>query len=137
MALNVTTILAGAFTISVLLRPVCVYAVHPFKNYIVQWPDNVQQFTGRAVQFLNMSSPNSLYARLADHFRPHQAEALYRVRVNGTCLITGILVSYISPIPSFHKAVYVVRGSPGSEFGSGEWFYQWFCILGMSHSPFY
>ncbi|KAF9454485.1 hypothetical protein P691DRAFT_692733 [Macrolepiota fuliginosa MF-IS2] len=75
------------------------------------------------------SNFGSLYARLANHFKPHRTEALQRVRVNGVCLVTGVLVSYLLPIPSLHKAIYAVRGSLRDGFGSGEWFYRWFCIL--------
>lgn len=78
------------------------------------------------------SNMSSLYAQLANHLKPHRAEALQRVRVNGICLVTGILVSYLLPIPSLHRAIHVVR-SRGYDLGSGEWFfYRWFCILGAS-----
>ncbi|KAF5362100.1 hypothetical protein D9756_002119 [Leucocoprinus leucothites] len=74
------------------------------------------------------SNFGSLYAQLANHLMPHRAEALQRVRVNSICLVTGILVSYLLPIPSLHKAIHVVRAR-GYESGAGEWLYRWFCIL--------
>lgn len=83
-----------------------------------------------------MTSASAVYSALLDHFKPHRAEALYRIRVNGVCLVTGILLTYILPIPSLHKAISLVRGYPEVEHGSGEGIYRWFCISGVFWSPF-
>ncbi|KAJ3576563.1 hypothetical protein NP233_g357 [Leucocoprinus birnbaumii] len=75
-----------------------------------------------------ISNIGSLYAQLANHLKPHRAEALQRVRVNSICLVIGTFVSYILPVPSLHKAIWAVR-SREYESGAGEWLYRWFCII--------
>ncbi|EKM81548.1 hypothetical protein AGABI1DRAFT_69829 [Agaricus bisporus var. burnettii JB137-S8] len=73
------------------------------------------------------TSTSAIYSALLNHFKPHRAEALYRIRVNGFCLVTGILLTYLLPIPSLHEAIGIVRGYP--ESASGEGLYGCFCIL--------
>ncbi|KXN84129.1 hypothetical protein AN958_00399, partial [Leucoagaricus sp. SymC.cos] len=74
------------------------------------------------------SNFNSPYRQFLSHFKPHRAEALQRVRVNSVCLATGVLVSYLLPIPSLHKAIHVVRARD-YDLGAGERMYRWFCLL--------
>lgn len=84
-----------------------------------------------------MTGTSGLYAALVDHFKPHRAEALYRTQVNGICLVTGVLSTYLLPaVPALHKAISVVRGYPEAEHGYGEGMYRWFCISGEVWSPF-
>lgn len=82
--------------------------------------------------FIPLQFPmTSLCAKFANCLKLHRTVALHRVRTNTMGLITGLLVSYLLPLPSLHEAIYAVYTREYDSW-AGKSIYQWFCILGMS-----
>lgn len=77
---------------------------------------------------------SSLYTNFVNQLKPCRPLALQRVRVNSMALITGIIVSYLLPIPSLHEAIYVVHAR---RYDPEALLYRRFCIFGMSLYPGY
>jgi len=72
---------------------------------------------------------SSLYTNFVNQLKPCRTRALQCVRVNTMALITGIIVSYLLPIPSLHEAIYVVHAR---RYDPEALLYRRFCIFGMS-----
>ncbi|EDR05466.1 uncharacterized protein LACBIDRAFT_303228 [Laccaria bicolor S238N-H82] len=73
---------------------------------------------------------SSTLAAIANHFKPHKAEALQRIRLNAVCLVAALILSYLLPVPSLPTAIRrVLRSSHTFERWSSEWVYQWACLL--------
>lgn len=74
---------------------------------------------------------SSTIAAVSNHLKPHRAEALQRIRLNGLCLITTLIVSYLLPVPSLLTAVRIMLTSSHHQRWSTEWIYEWVCVFGM------
>ncbi|KAF8905745.1 hypothetical protein CPB84DRAFT_1771094 [Gymnopilus junonius] len=63
---------------------------------------------------------SSTLTTISNHFKPHKAEAIGRLRANVLCLIATLIVSYLLPgsLPSIPTAVRTVI-----------WAWEWVCIL--------
>ena len=73
---------------------------------------------------------SSTITAVSNHLKPHRAEALQRIRLNGFCLITTLIVSYLLPIPSLLTAVRILLTSSHHQRWSTEWMFEWVCVLG-------
>ena len=73
---------------------------------------------------------SSTITAVLNHLKPHRAEALQRIRLNGLCLITTLIVSYLLPIPSLLTAVRILLTSSHHQRWSAEWVYEWVCVFG-------
>jgi hypothetical protein len=73
---------------------------------------------------------SSTITAVSNHLKPHRAEALQRIRLNGLCLITTLIASYLLPIPSLLTAVRILLTSSHHHRWSTEWIYEWVCIFG-------
>jgi hypothetical protein len=73
---------------------------------------------------------SSTIIAVSNHLKPHRAEALQRIRLNGLCLITTLIVSYLLPIPSLLTAVRILLTSSHHQRWSTEWIYEWVCVFG-------
>lgn len=78
---------------------------------------------------------SSTITAVSNHLKPHRAEALQRIRLNGLCLITTLIVSYLLPIPSLLTAVRILLTSSHHQRWSTEWIYEWICVFGMRTNP--
>ncbi|TFK37493.1 hypothetical protein BDQ12DRAFT_685398 [Crucibulum laeve] len=80
-----------------------------------------------------MSKPSSFLSStvtaVSNHFKPHRAEAIQRIRLNAVFLVALLLLSYLLPIPSLPRAFTVVLASTQQDKWTREWVYRWFCIL--------
>ncbi|KAF8959388.1 hypothetical protein BDZ97DRAFT_1837791 [Flammula alnicola] len=74
----------------------------------------------------------SLISRVANHLKPHKAEAVQRLRFNALCLVTTLILSYLLPIPSVPSASRRILKFTYHETWSTEWFWEWFCIAEIS-----
>ncbi|KAF9040789.1 hypothetical protein BJ165DRAFT_1530655 [Panaeolus papilionaceus] len=73
----------------------------------------------------------SSISMVIDRFKPHKAEALQRIRVNGLCLVTVLVLSYLLPLPSLlHGAKMLFRHSNYPKWSS-DWVYEWACTIEM------
>ena len=80
---------------------------------------------------------SSTLAAIANHFKPHKAEAVQRIRLNAVCLIAALILSYLLPLPSLPTAIRrVLCSSHTFERWSSEWVYQWVCLLGECYYVF-
>ena len=73
---------------------------------------------------------SSSITALSNHLKPHRAEALQRIRLNGLCLITTLIVSYLLPIPSLLTAVRILLTPSHHQRWSSEWIYESLCVFG-------
>ena len=73
---------------------------------------------------------SSTITAVSNHLKPHRAEALQRIRLNGLCLVTTLIVSYLLPIPSLLTAVRILLTSSHHQRWSIEWIYEWVCVFG-------
>src|SRR5882757_873762 len=80
---------------------------------------------------MSTSLLSSTITAISNHIKPHRAEALQRIRLNGLCLITTLIVSYLLPIPSLLTAARILLKSSHHQRWSAEWIYEWICVLGM------
>ncbi|PPR04915.1 hypothetical protein CVT24_007159 [Panaeolus cyanescens] len=77
------------------------------------------------------ATKTSSITTVIDRFKPHKAEALQRIRVNGLCLVTVLVLSYLLPLPSlFHAMRTLFRPSDFARWSS-DWWYEWVCIIEM------
>lgn len=80
------------------------------------------------------SVPGSLLSltltTISNHFKPHRAEALQRIRLNGICLSTLLLSTYLLPLPSVLTALKAVLVSGINEAWTVEWIYKRLCAIG-------
>ncbi|KAF8076154.1 hypothetical protein FPV67DRAFT_400277 [Lyophyllum atratum] len=74
------------------------------------------------------STITSLFQAVSNHFKPHRAEALQRIRVNAFCLLLLFIFSNLLPLPTLQSAVWTVSSSRKSERWATDWLYRWFCI---------
>ncbi|PPQ73300.1 hypothetical protein CVT26_015329 [Gymnopilus dilepis] len=74
---------------------------------------------------------SSTLTTISNHFKPHKAEAIERLRANVLCLVATLIVSYLLPgsLPSIPTAVktVVVRGHHRP--WTSEWAWEWVCVL--------
>lgn len=78
---------------------------------------------------------SSTVTAISNHLKPHRAEALQRIRLNGLCLITTLVVSYLLPIPSLLTAARILFTSSHHQRWSTEWIYEWICVGGNERFP--
>ena len=78
---------------------------------------------------------SSTITAISNHLKPHRAEALQRIRLNGLCLITTLIVSYLLPIPSLLTAVRILLTSSHHQRWSAEWIYECVCVFGAYIYP--
>jgi len=88
---------------------------------MIQLNVTIQRFPLRFMSFL--------YTNFVNQLKPCRPRALQCVRVNTMALITGIIVSYLLPIPSLHEAIYVLHARG---YDPEALLYRRFCIFGMS-----
>ncbi|GLB43180.1 hypothetical protein LshimejAT787_1300810 [Lyophyllum shimeji] len=83
----------------------------------------MSQTTARQPSFLR-----SLFQTVSNHFKPHRAEALQRIRVNAFCLLLLFLLSNLLPFPTLQSSVWTVFSSRKPERWASDWIYRWCCV---------
>lgn len=68
---------------------------------------------------------------LGNYFKPHRAEALQRIRLNGFGFILVLVFSNLLPIPSLQVALRTVISGGERDRWASDLVYKWFCILGV------
>ncbi|KDR74218.1 hypothetical protein GALMADRAFT_70717 [Galerina marginata CBS 339.88] len=68
---------------------------------------------------------------ITNHFKPHKAEAIHRIRTNALCLVTTFIVSYLLPgtVPSLPSALSTLFADNRYQAWTTEWVWEWACIL--------
>lgn len=77
---------------------------------------------------------SSLLSTISNHFKPHRAEALQRIRINAFSLVLVVVFSNLLPLPTIQRSLRLVISDSKSERWSSDWLYRWFCILGERSS---
>ncbi|KAF8185204.1 hypothetical protein BJ912DRAFT_973898 [Pholiota molesta] len=75
---------------------------------------------------------NSLISSVANHLKPHKAEAIQRLRFNVLYVLAVLILSYLLPIPSVLEASRTVLRGIDQPAWSAEWFWQWFSVAELS-----
>ncbi|KAF9456069.1 hypothetical protein BDZ94DRAFT_1285903 [Collybia nuda] len=66
---------------------------------------------------------------VVNYFKPHRAEALQRIRLNGFCFIIVVVFTNLLPLPSIQAAIRTVVAANEQERWASDWLYKWFCIF--------
>ena len=108
-----------------------IFCSHPkWVPYVIMWLNSwiaeLNLFT-----FMMSSFLSSTITAVSSHLKPHRAEALQRIRLNGLCLVTALIVSYLLPVPSLLTAARILLTSSHHQRWSIEWVYEWICVFGM------
>jgi hypothetical protein len=74
---------------------------------------------------------SSALSTVANHLKPHKAEAIQRIRYNALCLFTTLVISYLLPLPSLPSALRTAFKSSHHAAWSNEWFWERMCLLGQ------
>ncbi|KAF8888099.1 hypothetical protein BD779DRAFT_1785955 [Infundibulicybe gibba] len=72
---------------------------------------------------------SSTMLAISNHFRPHRAEALQRIRTNAFCFLVILVVSNLLPLPSLQAALRNMFFTTQLERWSSDWFFRWFCLF--------
>ncbi|KAG5641782.1 hypothetical protein DXG03_004258 [Asterophora parasitica] len=74
------------------------------------------------------SALSSFLQSVSNHFKPHRAEALQRIRVNAFCILLLVVFSNLLPLPSLQRALGVVLTAKKPERWDVDWVWRWFCV---------
>ncbi|KAF8655944.1 hypothetical protein AX16_002851 [Volvariella volvacea WC 439] len=81
---------------------------------------------------------SSTVASVTNHFRPHRAEAIQRVRSNVLCLVSTLALSNLLPVvPSLQYAVLMVLKKSGPDKWGNDWVFKWCCILEVTFATIF